>query len=457
MLKQLLNIWIKKKIRNFRWATFLLNLYFYILFLSTIVGFIFGADIDLGAINGGAWMRIVPILGASFIGFDFIVKLIFSRERALMDAFLSTRPVRKRTWYQFVFITTSFDLFNIAWTLPLAIGFFFFMPFGQALVSGLLILLIALANGLAATAFHTARGWEWRMALITGWLAWLIFANLYAYNLVGLSAWLHLSLFVIFAIGAIVLTIYYMTKLNVYVEVKNKAKLEKEGKGRSLYALEYRPFLRGKRLRNMFFFAFLFSFYAYLSLTSPEENSWAFTKLFYIPLSTMYLSAIYLQYVFAIEGNFFDGLWTRPVDIGAILLRKYRCSLLLSLVSLAIVLPIGFLGDVDVFFILSCGVFTMGCGNLIMLCYCFTSKRIDIFEKGMMNMQGANFSVQAFAAVSVCMGLPYLIIGFCPPAVIIGSLFAIGFAGFAFHKFIIQRIATQYLNNRYKHFERYRS
>ena len=175
-----------------------------------------------------------------------------------------------------------------------------------------------------------------------------------------------------------------------------------------------------------------------------------------IPLSIISLSVFYLQFTFAIEGNFFDGLWTKPVAVCDILYRKYYAAMPLTLAGTLSMLPTCIFFGVPLLLILSSTLFGIGLGNLIMLTYCFNTKRIDLFDGGFINTQGSKFSASAFAVAMCTMLLPLVPLYFLEADTIYVIYSVCGIVGLMGHRNAIRWMARRYESRRYAHFERYR-
>lgn len=457
MLKTLITIWFKQKRRSFKWLTLFMTLYFYTIFIGSFVFGLIESGITYGELKEINWIAIVPVILVSIMGFDIISKLLFKRGKATMDAFLKTRPVDKSSWGKFIVVENLFENWNIFWAAPMSIAAFILMPLHQALMAATLIMLFSLANGIAVTAFYTAKGWEYKMAVVTGWIFWAVVSSLHSFNFFNLPWAVHVGLFILMCLFSIWITVYYICKLKVYVEQKQEEKHSTKVGTRSLYAMEYRAFFRSKRLRFFAFFVLFMIFNAYLQTSNDIDEIGPFMHYYGVPFAVLFASAIYLQFTFAIEGNFFDGLWSRPVPVREILVRKFNFSGLLTLLSGLLVLPVCWMNDIELLFVLSTIVLGIGFANPILLLFALTTKRIDLFTSGFMNYQGNDFSLNSFAVTLTVLGGPMLILGFCPMNITILLYFILGGLGLAAHRLIINKISELYINNRYKHFERYRS
>ena len=448
---------ITKKRRSFKWKDFFLATYFYFLVAVVIVSVLFGMDDKTWNLLAEIkWENIMPIVASSMLLPDIISKLIFSSDSAIIDSYIKTRPIKKRTWIRFVSIAQIFNFWTLAWALPLAIICFFIMPFGPAIVSALLLLSVSFINSMAAVMFRTAQGWEWKWAVVVGWLMWWSLAFVHGINFFGMSLGVHITyFFVLIAIG-IYLELHCLGYLRSYDENKKKKK-EIRKSSRSAFFIEMRPFLRGKRLRMVFVLPVIFLAQSFWYAAIGYEDPDAVDRNMFLPLAIMVMPLMALQLTFALEGNYFDGVWTRPINIEKLLLRKYYTAMPMAVLSFLILLISHFLYDTSIILMVGSLLFTIGFSNLLMLTFCFHTKAIDIFASGFMNTQGNDYSISSFATTLSLMLITMALIGVLPPntcGIIFGLL---GIMGFAVHKYAISWIAHRYEAKRYKHFERYRN
>lgn len=457
MLKLLIQLQITKKRRNFKWKNFFLAAYFYALIAIVFVSSLASAGDEVWKMLAELkWESIVPVMAAMMLLPDIIMKLIFKSDSAIMDAYIKSRPVNKRTWIRFVAITHLADFWTMAWALPAAIGCFFVMPFGTALASALLLLSVSYSNSLAIVALRTAQGWEWKLAVIVGWIMWSPLAFIHGLNLFGMSWGIHIAYFFALIVIAIYLEFYYLGYLRSYDENKRKQKNVSKSR-RSAFFIEMRPFLRGKRLRMLVIFPILFIAQTFWYASIGYEEPDTINSNLFLPLAIIIMPIVMLQLTFALEGNYFDGLWTRPISVEQLLLRKYYTAAPLALGSFLLLLPTYFLFDTNLFILVSSMLFSIGFANLVMLTYCFRTKAMDIFASGFMNTQGTDFSASSFAIAFTVMIGPMLMVSFLPPVVYGIVLSVLGLTGIVLHKPAIAWIARRYEANRYRHFERYRN
>lgn len=457
MLKLLIKLWLIQKRRNFKWRSFFLALYVYAMLGLVVLMTVIESGINLGGeMDRVEWTLVVPVMAAIIMPVDVFGKLLFKHDTALMDAFLKTRPIDNKSWNRFILVSNFFSFWNLCWALPLGIAGFFVMPHLQALLSATLFLMVSMVNGLTVTALRKAQGWSPKLPLIGAWLVWLFVAWGYALNPMGWEWLVHLTIFIVLCIASLAGIMGYMGSLRSYNEQKTHNG-DVSGKSlRSLYALEFRAFLRTKRLRKHALLSLGFILQAYIYAQDYPTSHHELAHCIMIPLSIISLSVFYLQFTFAIEGNFFDGLWTKPVAVCDILYRKYYAAMPLTLAGTLSMLPTCIFFGVPLLLILSSTLFGIGLGNLIMLTYCFNTKRIDLFDGGFINTQGSKFSASAFAVAMCTMLLPLVPLYFLEADTIYVIYSVCGIVGLMGHRNAIRWMARRYESRRYAHFERYR-
>ena len=267
---------------------------------------------------------------------------------------------------------------------------------------------------------------------------------------------IHITLFFVLTVIGITTGIYYLQCLNSYDESKRKQETINKSH-RSAFFIEMRPFLRGKRLRLILIFPVLLVAQAFWSASMGPDDGDASGSNLLLPLAIIAPSVMVLQLTFALEGNYFDGLWTRPVSIAHLLFRKYYTAIPLTIGSFLLLLPTYFLYGTSLFVLVGSLLFALGFANVFILTYCFRTKAMDIFASGFMNTQGTDFSASSFAIAFTVMIGPMLMVSFLPPMVYGIVLSVLGLTGIVLHKPAIAWIARRYEANRYRHFERYRN
>jgi len=247
----------------------------------------------------------------------------------------------------------------------------------------------------------------------------------------------------------------YLCDLRRYDEEKTKKnRLFLSGQS-SLFSMEYVSVLRSKRMRvAVIVLPLVFVFNCYTQIPQGPGLMFYMMLMFAIFAPSMMLG----QWVFGIEGNYFDGLWTKPVEIRTILTNKYLFFALLNIFPTLLVLPIIWIGDLSPWVLPVTWVFVAGLGNLTMMPTALISSRVELFQSAFFNYQGASMAINMYSfIILVPLAVYVLCMWLLPLITALIVLSAAGIVGFALSQVIIGWITRRYEQNRYKNFERYRS
>ena len=453
MLKLLLRLWADQKRRNFKWGKFFGQLYFFGLSMifSIIITFVSYANISD---HNGVVMKICVIAVAIIVP-DFLYKMVMKNDETVMDHYLKSKPIPERSWNRFLLVCNLVNYWNWAFPILLLPFCILFLKWFEILPSFLLLLAVSMVDGVAITAFRRAKGWTNKWPVLAGMVVWFIIALVYALTAIFLPWGVQFIGFFLLCVGAVSVFYNYLCKLRRYNEEKTKAnRLLLSGKS-SLFSMEYISVLRSKRLRIMLLaMSLLFVFNCYIY--GLQGN----TLLFY----TMLMFAVFApsltlgQWVFGIEGNYFDGLWTKPVNIRTILINKYRFFALLNLFPIPLLLPLIWVFDLSPWVFPVTWLYCTGLVNSLLMPTALISSRVELFQSGFFNFQGASLSVNMYGFISLIPVVVYaLAIWLLPLTTTLIVLTVSGAVGIALHQAFISWIARRYEKNRYKCFERYRS
>ena len=450
----LLQLWWTQKRRSFRWADVFVGAYFAFLFM--LVGGIVYMNMSdqlAGVKEKIAMGSVLIIVSASLLISDLFFKFMFMHDAVLMDDFLKTKPVGGRDWNRFIVLSC----FAVGWNLmmPLVVGFFAFLiaSVPEALTAMLMAYVMSAMNSMLMACLRKSSGWELKLPMFLALFFYIVFAFVYSINIlrwssVGLMAVLTL----ITLVGIYTLYIYF-AHLVRYDEHQTRTTRVRNLGEVSLFSIEYVSVLRSKRLRTMVIIlplCFLPQLY-----TSGLMSQDAFC--FIPPLMVIFMGSACLgQWVFGIEANYFQGLWTKPLSIETMLHNKYRFYAFINLLCSLLVVPAIWLSGLNPFIILACWVFSAGIGNLMMMPTCLVSTRIDLFSSAFFNYQGANKGVNIYGLLFI---LPFLLAG-------VGGwlmgvtrtcilLCCLGILGFAVHRWVLHRLAEAFRRRRYQRFEKY--
>lgn len=451
MLKLLLRLWADQQRRNFKWGKFFGGLYFFALFL--IVSIVITAAVyeETGTAPG---MEIVAtILAACIITPDFINKLLTKHDETVMDHYLKSKPIPERDWSRFLLFTNLVCFWN--WAIPLLLFPFcvLFLPITTMLPAMLLITTVSMVDGVAITAFRRAKGWTNKWPVLAAMGLWQFFAFLYAL-LAPIMPWgFHTVGFLLICIAVIAIFYNYIRDLRRYDESKARASKVLLGAS-SLFSMEYISVLRSKRLRVGVLVGLVFIFNAYTQWVNGLNVMFYMMLMFAVFFPSMMLG----QWVFGVEGNYFDGLWTKPVDIRQILRNKYLFFALLDIIPTLLLIPLIWIADLSPWLLPATWLFTVGIGNILLMPTCLFSSRLELFQSAFFNYQGASMAINVYGLIVL---LPIAAYCLCTwlltPLVAAISLSAAGLLGIALQPFLTDKLAQLYEQRRYKCFERYRS
>ena len=451
MLKLLLKLWADQKRRDFKWGRFLGEAYFFLLFLflSSVITYVIYEETDS---TEGAEMAL-PFIAVSLIIPDFINKLLVKHDETVMDHYLKSRPVDERSWNRFLLVNNVFSFWN--WSIPLLFLPFcvLFLPWMLALPAMLLLFAVSMVGGVAITAFRRAKGWpnKWPVPVAMG--IWFVIACFYAMLLTILPWGVHLAGFLLLCAGGIAVFYDYLCTLRRYEESQAKASRLFLGAS-SLFSMEYVSLLRSKRLRvASLVLPLVFVFNSYTQVVNGLNFMFYLMLMFAIFAPSMMLG----QWVFGVEGNYFDGLWTKPVSILEILQNKFWFFALLNILPLVFLIPLIWIAGLSPWMLVATWLFTAGAANLTLMPTALISSRLELFQSAFFNYQGASLSINLYGLIVLIPLVGYSLCAWLlEPLTATIVLSVIGVVGIALHKVVIGLIARRYERKRYVCFERYR-
>ena len=451
-MKILLKLWADQKRRDFKWGRFLGEAYFFALFTFVSIIITYAVYEETGSTEGAEVA--VPFIAVAIILPDFLNKLVMKHDETVMDHYLKSKPISNRVWNRFLLVTNLFSFWN--WAMPMLLLPFcvLFLPWTLVLPSFLLLLAVSMVGGVARTALSKAKGWTNKWPVLVAMVIWLIVAMMYALAAIIMPWGIHLVGFILLCIGAIAVFYNYLCDLRRYDESQAKAGRLFLGAS-SLFSMEYISVLRSKRLRvAVLVLPLVFVFNTYTQLVNGLNVVFYSMLLFEIFSPSMMLG----QWVFGIEGNYFDGLWSKPLDIREILRNKFWFYAALNAVATLLVVPVLWLSDLSPWVLGAAWLFTAGFANLTLMPTALISSRIELFQSAFFNYQGASLAINVYGLIVL---VPIAIFCVCTwllsPMMCALVLAGIGLVGFALHWVVINKIADAYERRRYTCFERYRN
>lgn len=451
MLKLLIKLWADQKRRNFKWGRFFGQAYFFALFMIISVIITFATYEDIGAEGAES---IVPFMAACIIIPDFLHKLLMKHDETVMDHYLKSKPIPERIWNRFLLVTNLVNFWN--WVIPILLLPFclVFLKWTAILPSFLLLLTVSMVGGVAITALRRAKGWTNKWPVLVAMAVWALFAFVYSLLAFILPWGVHIVGFFLLGFGAVAVFYNYLCELRRYDESQAKVDRLFLTGSTSLFSMEYVGVLRSKRLRvGVLVLPLIFVFNSYTQVNLEQNFTFYMMLMFAIFAPSMMLG----QWVFGIEGNYFDGLWTKPVDIRTILKNKFWFFSLLNILPTLLVLPLVWIADLSPWLLPVTWLFTAGLANLTLMPTALISSRIEMFQSAFFNYQGASLAINLYGlAVIIPLAAYCACLSLLPLTTALIVLAAAGILGFALHHVVIGWITRKYEQNRYKNFERYR-
>ena len=406
---------------------------------------------DIGAEGAES---IVPFMAACIIIPDFLHKLLMKHDETVMDHYLKSKPIPERIWNRFLLVTNLVNFWN--WVIPILLLPFclVFLKWTAILPSFLLLLTVSMVGGVAITALRRAKGWTNKWPVLVAMAVWALFAFVYSLLAFILPWGVHIVGFFLLGFGAVAVFYNYLCELHRYDESQAKVDRLFLTGSTSLFSMEYIGVMRSKRLRvGVLVLPLIFVFNSYTQVNLEQNFTFYMMLMFAIFAPSMMLG----QWVFGIEGNYFDGLWTKPVDIRTILKNKFWFFSLLNILPTLLVLPLVWIADLSPWLLPVTWLFTAGLANLTLMPTALISSRIEMFQSAFFNYQGASLAINLYGlAVIIPLAAYCACLSLLPLTTALIVLAAAGILGFALHHVVIGWITRKYEQNRYKNFERYR-
>lgn len=331
---------------------------------------------------------------------DLIIKLILQRDNTVMDSFLKSRPISYEVWRRFLILSQLWKPSNLMMPLLLAPACFIIFPFFKG---------------------------------------FLIFICLYLASVFS---------------GCFVMLIKHKGVYQSEIEVKSFfANRIKSAKGYYISALPLRSFLRSRRLRTTMIFAGIF---IYIQIIFPGNTNYGIL----FPFLFIFLTSCAIpQYGFAIEANFFNGIWTRPIAIERLFSHMYRFGMLTAAIGFLLCLPVCLWSEISICDLISISLFVAFCGNLPMLLASYNCVPYDLFGRTFYSHQevSSTFGLGTIIAILLIIGIGMASVYFLPGRISRLLLSSLGIIGLCLHKSYFRWVARRFKSNRYKFMLKYTS
>jgi hypothetical protein len=272
---------------------------------------------------------------------DFIFRLIFKSKTISQPVFMQTLPVGKHTWYRFVLLKNLVHPLNF---VPVALFLCCFGRYASPTENICAVLLL------------------WMMAVCNN----------------ALCIWL------------------WNFAQKVLPETFSVARHSASGikdSSLSFLKMELLYILRTKRLRMMFLISLIILVEVYWASNNKSSEVLAMMDIL-LPVGLLG------QYIFGVEANFINGLWTKPVSLQRIFEVKYYFYMLVTLANSLLLLPLVLTGRLDPSGFLVMLVVAICLTNLLMFPMILLSERLDINSSSFMNYQGTSMVAMIYAVIA---------------------------------------------------------
>lgn len=456
MLHVILNIWLNQRVRNIKWRSAALKLYIYsvVLFLGWLTYRLSGQNLS-SLLGRNDFSEVIIPIELLLLLPDFLIKLLWKNDATVMDDYLKTRPIPERDWDKFLILKNFISFWNLYLLVLLIPICFAFMFLGKFFFVVLLFYTGSLVNGITVTCIRKAHRWKYIFPVLVGWLIWFCCCVIIGVNVFSLSWILHVNVLCFINLIVIGILYLYIGRFRRYNENINHVRRVRSMGDISLFSSEYISVIRSKRLLYpMIFLPAVFIMQVYSQLLGHGLSWLTFINIIFAICS---FSITLGQNIFSIEGNYFDGLWTRPVQIATLLRNKYYFYSILSSIPALLMIPAFLFSDFSLWLLASTLIFIIGVVHPLFIPTCLMSSRVDMFESPFFNYQGSNALINVYGfVIFIPVALYMLCILYLPLNTALIIFCVLGIIGIAFHRLIIARVALIWESKRYEKMEKYR-
>lgn len=457
MLHVLLNIWLNQRIRNTKWRSVAIKLYIYsvVFFMGWLTYRLSGHNFN-NFLGRSDLSEVIILIELLLLFPDFIIKLLWKYDATVMDDYLKTRPIPERDWDKFLILENSISFWNLYLLLFLIPLCFIFMSFGKFILAIPLFYTGSLVNSIAVTCIRKACRWKYILPILFGWFIWFCCCVITGVNLFALSLVLRVCVFCCINVIVIGILYLYIGTFRRYNENLNHVRRVRNMGDISLFSSEYISVMRSKRLLYpMISLPAIFILQVYSQLLGPNLKWFDF---FNVILAISSFSLTLGQSIFSIEGNYFDGIWTRPVQIRTLLRNKYYFLSILSFIPALLMVPAFLLSGLSLWLIPSALIFVIGVILPLFIPTCLMSSRLNLFESAFFNYQGSNVAINVYGfVIFIPITFYMLCVSYLPLNTALIIFCVLGIIGIACHRLVIAKIALVWESKRYKKMEKYRT
>ena len=464
MIKDLIVLSFKTKIRSAEYRRSLIVFGVLIIYFSVFLyGYVIKSFSILDSLLNtyhisffALFLKIFPFL----LLIDIIFKILFKNNSLYISSLFQVCPISKKCWNIYVTLCNVFNLWNFYFFILFLPYLIRFAAVDETLTVFVLLWVSSILNN--GICFWL-KNYGLQLPVKTLIICSFYFALLYCmyafisnnqhvnFVIVGVA---FIILLAIFAIG---LYLYLFSQKKVYVVeslVKQSMKFNKQETTLSLLKMEFIYIFRSKRLLLIL----LLPTILLIALTLTED------KIYYISLLMVILlispTMTFGQYLFAIEANFFNGIWTKPIILMQLLETKYVFYMILTGIYAAILFPFVLYYHLNISAFFSITFYITFIFNLLLFPIVLYSKRLDLSSSPFFNYQGATMIPVIY--VGLLLGISFMFFK-CMYSkisnewIFFGVIVSICAVFFFFRKRFLSMISSLFIKRRHKIMHRYMS
>jgi len=260
---------------------------------------------------------------------DLIIKIILKNNSLFISPLFHTRPISKKYWNTYITLCNVFNLWNFYFFILFLPYLIRFATVNETLsVFVLLWISSILNNGICLWLKNYALRLPVKTLLIC-FLYFTLLSCMYFFtrnnqyvNLIFVRG----AFILLLVISTIVFYLFLLSQEKVYVVeslVKQRMKFNKQKITISFLKMEFIYVFRSRRLLLMLLFPTIVLL-AGIPMTGNSLDKNVVNQLQFLMVLLLILPALTLgQYILAIEANFFNGIWTKPIILIRLLEIKY--------------------------------------------------------------------------------------------------------------------------------------
>jgi hypothetical protein len=402
-------------------------------------------------------LKLLPFLQIT----DLIFKILFKSNSLYFSAKLQTIPIFKIERSIYIILENVFTFWNfylIVFFLPYL---YKFASINEAIIIiSLLWFVLIINNGISLWVKNYITNSLIKSFFICISYLFLLWGEYLFFSEIQQKNTLMFVLFLPF-LALLSLIIYHLifSQKKIYNEnlINKTFDYHKKITSLSFLKMELIYILRSKRLLILLLFPMVFFLILIFSGMGGDINAIKFFMFFFLFLPTMSLG----QYIFGIEANFFNGIWTKPILLIQIFENKYIFYMLLTGLYSLFLFPFIIIYRINIYLFISETLYVVFFFNLLLFPMALFSKKLDMDKAALfMNYQGFALIPFVYEIILFFFSLwffQFIYSSFNNEWIALSILSFISIASFFLRKYFLSFITVCFLKRRYENMNRYMS